>query len=181
MVWIQLIGRRHGHYNAKATAAAKLKRQMDPGTFRGMTLGVLVAARLSVLSARRQATQSSSSGSAIHSGAGTADSVLWNESMTNIQMRSRNNNIPGVTRTRIRPGGAFVAPAGVDLKASGGAARPLARDLPYSPKVAIVAANKANRGVAKECRTITGTHRCAEADLVVVQDLAILHNVDVLA
>jgi len=31
------------------------------------------------------------------------------------------------------------------------------------------------------CTTLTGTHRCAEADLVVVPDLAMLHDVDKLA
>ena len=31
------------------------------------------------------------------------------------------------------------------------------------------------------CTTLTGTHRCAEADLVVVPDLSTLHDVDVLA
>ena len=34
---------------------------------------------------------------------------------------------------------------------------------------------------AKECRILIGRHRCAEADLVVVPDISILHNVDALA
>ena len=34
---------------------------------------------------------------------------------------------------------------------------------------------------ANACRVLTGRHRCAKADLVVVPDLSILHNVDTLA
>ena len=180
-LWRELFGTRFGHYNAKATAAAKLKKRTAPGTFRGAVLGVLAAARLAVARARHKAQQPRISENVVHSGAGTTESVLWNESMSNFQQRSR-NNIPGVHQTRAGAGGPFMKPAGVNLTANRGAKeQPLALNFPYIPKVAIVGADEMGVCLAKECTFLTGLHRCAEADLVVVSDLSILHDVDALA
>ena len=54
-LWREWFGARAGHYNAAATAAAKLKRNAKPGAFRATTLGVLAAARLAVSNKRRLA------------------------------------------------------------------------------------------------------------------------------
>jgi hypothetical protein len=176
-LWRELFGNRFGHYNAAATAAAALKRQRTPGVFRGATLGVLAAARLAVVAARRMAGQARGSGPVVQTGAGTAAGALWNKSMRNFQKRSR-RNIPGVTQTRARPGAPFLKPAGVHLGARRGAqAQPLACTLSYSPKVAIMGEGCP----ANNCRILTGPHRCADAELVVVPDLALLHDVDALA
>ena len=73
-------------------------------------------------------------------------------------------------------------PAGVILAARRSAkSQPLANAFPFFPKVAIVGADEMGMCLAKECRVLTGTHRCAEADLVVVPDLSILHDLDALA
>ena len=101
-LWRELFGARSGHYNAKATAAAKLKRNAKPGAFRATTLGVLAAARLSVAASRRSRRavgQARVSSSVVHPGAGTACSRLWTDSMQEFHKRSR-NNITGVTQTR---------------------------------------------------------------------------------
>ena len=55
--------------------------------------------------------------------------------------------------------------------------QPLARTNPYC-RVTILGDQCA---VSGPVRTVIGAHRCAEADLVVVPDLAILHDVDALA
>ena len=191
-LWRELFGARSGHYNPKATAAAKLKRNAKPGAFRATTLGVLAAARLAVASSRRlaavgQARASSSVApalgfsTALHPGAGTACSALWTESMQNFQEGSR-NNITGVTQTRARPGGPFLNPVGVHLAARrGAAAQPLACAISYSPKVAIVDMNKTRACPARMCRIVDGPHRCAEVELAVVPDLAMLHDQDLLS
>ena len=179
-LWRELFGNKFGHYNAKATAAAKLKRQKTTGTFRGATLEVLAAARLSVLLKRSKAGQVRSSGNMVHSGAGTADSVLWNSSMSRFQNRSR-NNIPGVTQVRARPGSSFIKPVGVRMAAIRVAARqPLAGILPCAGRVAVVGAGWGSLPL-KECTIQTGLHRCAKADLVVVPDFSLLHDVTALA
>jgi len=178
-LWRELFGNRYGHYNTTATKiAAEVKRRSKSGSFSGAARGVLAAARLAIASRRLNARRGRSSASAVHSGAGTAESALWNDSMRKFHERSR-SNIPGVTQTRAGPRGPFVNPAGVSLLANCGAkAQPLARERPY-------------RKVASFCVTdmcpvrgseiVTGLHRCAEADLVIVPDLTILHDVDALA
>ena len=179
-LWRELFGVRFGHYNAAATSAAKLKRKMAPGAFRGVTLGVLAAARLAVASMRRRAGQAPRPGGVAKSGTGSVDGSLWSDAMRKFQHRS-SHNIPGTTQVRRRIGASFVNPAGVRLAARQGArAQPLARAVPYSPRVAMVGV-KEDVCVARECRIRVGTHRCAEADLVVVPDLALLHDVDALA
>ena len=176
-LWRELFGARSGHYNAKATAAAKLKRNAQPGAFRATTLGVFAAARLAVAAAR-----ASRASRALHPGAGTASSPLWTESMTKFHQRSRENNIAGVTQTRARPGGPFLNPVGVSLSARLGApAQPLACAVSYSPKVAIVDMNKTKACPARGCRIVAGPHRCAEVELAVVPDLAMLHDEDLLS
>ena len=181
-LWRELFGARFGHYNAKAIAAAKLKRNATPGAFRATTLGVLAAARLSVASARRRAAgQASGSSSVVHPGAGTSGSRLWTDSMQQFHERSM-NNIPGVTQTRARPGGPFLNPVGVCLSARvGAAAQPLACAISYNPKVAIVDMNRTTARPAWACRIVNGPHRCAEVELAVVPDLAMLHDQDLLS
>ena len=179
-LWLTIFGNRLGHYNAQATAAAKLKRQKMTGTFRGATLEVLAAARLSVLLKRRKAAQVGSSGNVVHPGAGTADSALWNASMSRFQKRSR-NNIPGVTQVRARAGSSFIKPVGIRMTALQAAApQPLAGILPCAGRVAIVGAGWGSLPL-RESRIQTGLHRCAKADLVIVPDLSLLHDVTALA
>ena len=183
-LWREWYGARFGHYNASATAAAKLKQQAKPGAFRAMTLGVLAAARLAVASSRRSAAaagQARGSSSVVHPGAGTAGSALWTHSMEGFQERSR-NNITGVTQTRAVPGGPFLNPVGVNLGVRRGApAQPLTCATSYCPKVAIVDMNKTKTCLAKRCRIEHGPHRCAEVELAVVPDLAMLHDEDLLS
>ena len=180
-LWRQLYGTRFGHYNAKATAAAKLKRQRKPGVYRGVALGVLSAARLAVAKARQRAAQARNPDSVVHPGAGTTESLHWNDSMSKFQERSY-NNIPGTTQTRVTTGGAFVKPTGVNLAESSGAqVQPLAHKFSLIPKVAVAGAGEMEMCPAKRCKLLTGPHRCAEADLVVVPDLSVLHDLDKLA
>ena len=102
--------------------------------------------------------------------------------MTKFHGRSRENNITGVTQTRARPGGPFLNPVGVCLSARAGApAQPLACKISYAPKVAIVDMNKTKACPAKACRIVGGPHRCAEVELAVVPDLAMLHDQDLLS
>ena len=171
-LWREFFGSRCGHYNAQATAAAKLKRNAQPGAFRATTLGVFAAARLAVAAARSERPH------VLHPGAGTPRSRLWTESMTKFQERSRENNIAGVTQTRARPGGPFLNPVGVCLSArTGAAAQPLACTISYAPKVAIVDMNKTKACPAKPpSKIILGPHRCADVELAVVPDLTMLHD-----
>jgi hypothetical protein len=186
-LWRELYGARAGHYNAKATAAAKLKRNAKPRAFRATTLGVLAAARLAVSNKRRlaaagQPARGSQSGDiTIHPGAGTAASSLWTGDMQKFHERSH-NNITGVSQTRARPGGPFLKPLGVDLSARlGTRAPPLACAISYNPKVAIVDMNKTRVCPARSCRIVHGPHRCAEVELAIVPDLTMLHDVDLLS
>ena len=92
------------------------------------------------------------------------------------------NNIAGVTQTRARPGGPFLNPVGVCLRARLGArAQPLACAISYNPKVAIVDMNRTRARPAWACRIVDGPHRCAEVELAVVPDLAMLHDQDLLS
>ena len=108
--------------------------------------------------------------------------------MRNFRRRSR-RNIPGVCQVRAAPGGAFLHPAGVDLSAKRGARVVRKRQAPHGT----VAALSLSDGMAERhrivdgrlqvtgCRVVRGRHRCAEAALVVVRDLPILHDVGALA
>ena len=103
--------------------------------------------------------------------------------MTKFHEGSRKNNITGVTQTRARPGGPFLNPVGVCLNARAGAPpQPLACNISYAPKVAIVDMNKTKTCPAKPpSKIIHGPHRCAEVELAVVPDLTMLHDQDLLS
>ena len=71
---------------------------------------------------------------------------------------------------------------GVCLSARLGAvAQPLACAISYSPKVVIVDTNKTRVCPARSCRIVHGPHRCADVELAVVPDLAMLHDQDLLS
>ena len=179
-LWRQLFGACGGHYNAEATMAAQEKATQKAG-FRKTVHGVLAAARLALVSSRRVAARGAdaASGAAQASpAAGTPQSAFWNASMTEFHKHTT-NNIPGAAETRSRPGAPFILPPGVHLtRRAGAVAQPLARSRPYA-KVAFLSNTPAEQ--PRMCTTFTGTHRCAEADLVVVPHLSMLHDVDVLA
>ncbi|CAK0797503.1 unnamed protein product, partial [Prorocentrum cordatum] len=177
-LWLELFGHRRGHCNPHATAAAKLKRRLAPGLVRGRVRAVLGAAGLAAGAARLRRARGQSS-TAVHSGAGTEASALWNDDMGKFQARSR-NNIPGVTQARARPGAPFAGPPGVHLAPRRGATtQPLARPSPCSKVASLGGATGACP--ARGCATVTGRHRCAEADLVVVPDFTLLHDLGALA
>ena len=97
--------------------------------------------------------------------------------MTKFRKTTQRKHIPGVTQVRVQPGSQFINPAGVKLAARRAAgAQPLATPLYY--RVAVLGANAPR---LRECVTLTGRHRCEEAHLVVVPDLAFLHDEDALA
>ena len=179
-LWRELYGARRSHFNPRATEAAKERVKQKPG-FRKTIRGVLAAARLAVDSSRRVAAQGAHAASAARRAspaAGTPQSAFWNASMTKFRRKTL-NNIPGISETRCRPGAPFISPPGVHLERKAAAiAQPLARSHPYA-KVAFLTDTPTER--PRFCTTLTGTHRCKEADLVVVPDLSILHDVDALA
>ena len=185
-LWRELYGARFGHHNAKATLAAKEKAKQKPG-FRKTVGGVLAASRLAVAESRRVAARRAHAAS----GAGQASdempllslvpgppkTAFWNASMDQFQ-KTTDNNIPGVLVSRCRPGAPFISPPGVHLERNAGAiAKPLVRSPLYSTVAFLSGTAQEQRGL----RTITGRHRCAEADLVIVPDLSILHDADALA
>ena len=92
-----------------------------------------------------------------------------------------NNNIPGATQVREQPGSQFINPPGSHLDARrAGKAPPLASPRHY--KVAVLRENaQPLAGPLRQCVTLKGRHRCWEAELVVVPDLKLLHDVDALA
>ena len=101
--------------------------------------------------------------------------------MKGFHERSR-KNITGVTQTRERPGGFFLSPVGVHLGAKRGAAtQPLTCAISFTPRVAIVDMNKTKACPAKQCTIVHGPHRCADVELAVVPDLAMLHDEDLLS
>ena len=184
-LWRELFGRRLVHYNPKAIVAAKLKRQSKLGVYRGAGFGVLAAARLAVAQARRKAAQARSPDSVVHQGAGTAESELWNDSMSKFQERSR-KNIPDTTQTRAAAGGAFMNPNSNMQTLShahrcGSKMQTLSHAFPLIPKVAVAGLSELETCPANKCKLLIGPHRCAEADLVVVPDLSVLHDLDALA
>ena len=174
-LWRQLYGARSGHYNPAATRAAALNSAASRGPLRRAAGGVLAAARLAVQCRRARAASA-----AVHPGAGTDRSTRWTVAMGKFQRRS-GRNIPGVTQVRAAPGGAFLKPPGVNLSARPGASAPPAGRSAHC-KVAVVAASGAEETLrVKGCAVVTGRHRCAEANLVVVRDLSVLHDVGALA
>ena len=174
-LWRELYGRRFGHYNPKATAAAQLAKLKKPGEFTGCLRGVLNAARLAVRDARRKRRNVE-----LHAGAGTADSAHWSKAMTTFQGATQ-NNIPSVTQIREQPGSRFINPPRCILeKRRAAAAPPLASTRHY--EVAVLGPRaQPLASPLRHCRTLEGRHRCAEAELVVVPDLTLLHDEDALA
>ena len=174
-LWRELHGQRCGHYNKKATEAARLAKLKKPGDFTGCLRGVLNAARIAVRDARRKRRKAE-----LHAGAGTADSAHWSEAMTKFQHTTQ-SNIPGVTQIREQPGSQFINPPHCHLAARRAAgAPPLASTRHY--KVAVLGASaQPLAGLLKQCVTLAGRHRCAEAELVVVPNLKLLHDEDALA
>ncbi len=176
-LWRQLYGARGGHHNPAATraAASKSASHSRRGPLRRATVGVLAAARLAVQCKRARAASA-----ALHPGAGTARSARWNDAMGQFHKRSL-RNIPGATQVRAAPGGAFLPPAGVDLCARRGARAPPAAPSLHA-KVAALCASGRRLGVGlKGAREVKGSHRCGDADLVVVRDLSILHDAATIA
>ena len=176
-LWRELYGARYGHFNAAATAVARAKRQRAAaGTVRGTVGGVLAAARLSVLAKRRLPDRPSRAGD--DSGAGTSRSEHWNAAMDKFKDRSLHFNIPGCSTARAAPGAAFSALARVSLGKRRAAKQPPpeARALQYGT-VALLGVDCAVAG----CPLAKGRHAASGADLVVVRDLAVLHEVETLA
>ena len=154
--------------------AAQEKANQKPG-FRKIVGGGLAAARLAVAESRRVAAarapamfRDDQSLLALASPAlGPPKNAFWNESMDQFQ-KNTDNNIPGVVQTRCRPGAPFIPPPGVHLERNAVAIpKPLVR-LPFAKVVFLSDTPQEQRG---SHTTITGRHRCAEADLVIVPDL----------
>ena len=180
-LWRELYGARFGHYKAKATLAAKVKAKQKPG-FRKTVGGVLAAARLAVAESRRVAASRAHAASGAGQASdempllslvpGSRKNAFWNASMDQFQDNT-DKNIPGVVETRCRPGAPFISPPSVDLKRNAGAIeKPLVRSPLYSTVAFLCGTAQEHHGL----RTLTGIHRCAEADLVIVPDLSILHD-----
>ena len=100
--------------------------------------------------------------------------------MGRLQKRSQ-RNVTGVTQTRAGPGCPFVSPAGVHLRefAAGIEAQSLTRQ--YRKIARFDAVSDARITTTSSTEMVTGLHRCAEADLVIVRSLSILHDVSALA
>ena len=98
--------------------------------------------------------------------------------MGKFQARSRRNT-PGVTLVRNAPGGAFLKPPGVQLAVRRGAlAPPPQGPCPHRRVAVLTASGVTERSLrGKGCRRVlTGRHRRADANLVVVPDLPFLHD-----
>ena len=173
-LWPQLFGSRFGHYNPHGTMAAKLKRQAAVRTIRGAVRGVLAAARIAVASKRKC---SGTTGAPLHQGAGTRRSALWNDDMEHFHKRSR-NNIQGVTQARSGPGCPFVNPAGVHLNRQAALPEaPQVRHYSYTQIASVGACTVEPLASGSFAIVNTGLHRCAVVNLVIVQDLSLLHDV----
>jgi hypothetical protein len=136
---------------------------------------VLNAARIAVQDARKKRRTVE-----LHVGAGTADSAHWNENMTKWRGTTK-NNIPGVTQIREEPGSHFMNPPTCSV-----AMKRAARAPPETPtlhhQVALLGAStQPLASLLRQCVTLKGRHRCAEAELVVVPDLKFLHDENALA
>ena len=105
-------------------------------------------------------------------------SARWTKAMGRFQARTR-NNIPGCTQTRAKPGGAFLYSAGVNLQQYRGAKlQPLAQARPCC-KVAFWAAAR-GAGAVHDLVVEVGRHRCATADIVILPDYGVLHDMKTL-
>ena len=142
--------------------------------------GVSAAARDAVAESRRVAAPRAHAVSGVgqaRPGLGSPQNACWNASMAQFQ-KNTDNNIPGVSETRCRPGAPFIPPPGVHLERNAAAIpKPLVRS-PFAKVAFLSDTPQEQRG---SHTTITGRHRCAEADLVIVPDLSILHDAEALA
>jgi hypothetical protein len=177
-LWREIVGTRFGHFNPQATIAAKLKAQATTHQrFSGVVRNVLAASRLAV-SAKRRLGDRRQPLAPLHSGAGTSESSLWNGSMERFQKRS-SRNVTGVTQMRAGPGCPFVPPVGVNLREHAAGVEPQSLTRQYRK----IASFGVSRLVVSSpsAEVVVGRHRCAEADLVIVRDLELLHDVSSLA
>ena len=99
--------------------------------------------------------------------------------MTQFQNTSL-HNIPGVTQIRTQPGSIFINPAGVHLEKQRQAAavQPEARTRPYAY---VASLGLGATRIFRNCDVVEGRQRGAHAELVVVPDLAFLHDEERLA
>ena len=93
------------------------------------------------------------------------------DKMQKFQKRSL-NNIPGVTTLRPCLGSPFIAPAGIHLAPNKAGEAPPATSAP----TAIAAFDVDTPQVFAGSAALTGPHRCQTAQVVVVSDLAVLHD-----
>ena len=91
--------------------------------------------------------------------------------MQKFQDRS-SNNIPGVTRMRACLGSPFLPPPGISLAQNKGGEAPPATIRPSQ----IAAFDVGTPEVFADSVALTGPHRCQIAQVVVVSDLAVLHD-----
>jgi len=83
-------------------------------------------------------------------------------------------NIPGVTQIRTQSGSIFINPAGVHLeKQRAAAVQPEALTRPYAY---VASLGLGARQIFRNCDVVEGRQRGAHAELVVVPDLAFLHD-----
>ena len=164
-LWRELRGARKGHANPAATRASSLKRK-NKGFFTATYRGVLAAAKLAVVSKRRGHPRAD-----VASGTGTEDSPLWTGRMQRFHQRSL-NNIPGVTPMRACLGSPFIQPAGIHLAPNKGGEAPPAVRTPNSVAAFDIDTPRVFAGSAAS----TGPHRCQTADILIVSDLAVLHD-----
>ena len=164
-LWRELRGSRGGHANPAATKASARKRK-HRGPFKAIRRGVLAAAQLAVDSKRRRCPQAN-----VASDTGTAESPWWTDKMKKFQDRS-SNNIPGVTRMRACLGSRFLPPPGISLAKNKGGEAPPATTRPSQ----IAAFDVSTPEVFADAVAHTGPHRCQRAQVVVVSNLAVLHD-----
>ena len=164
-LWRELRGSKGGHANPAATKASARKRK-HRGPFKAICRGVLAAAQAAVDSKRRRCPQAN-----VASGTGTAESPWWTDKMKKFQDRS-SNNIPGVTRMRACLGSRFLPPPGISLAKNKGGEAPPATTRPSQ----IAAFDVSTPEVFADSVAHTGPHRCQRAQVVVVSDLAVLHD-----
>ena len=100
--------------------------------------------------------------------------------MGRFQKRSL-RNVQGVTQMRSGPGCPFVNPARVHLGEVAAAVKAQSLTRQYRKIARFDAVSDARITTTSSTEMVTGLHRCAEADLVIVRNLSILHDVSALA
>ena len=86
-----------------------------------------------------------------------------------------------MSQVRAAPGGAFLQPPGVNLAARRGARLAPQGPSPHSEVAALAAFGARGALRLRGSREMKGTHRCSAVSLVVVRDLAVLHDAATLA